>query len=286
MQRIIDTHIHIWDIERAEYPWLKGDTSILNRTWNIDEIENERRALGVSAGVLVQASRNSEDTALMLETAERKDWINGVVGWLPLLDTNKTQQLLEKKFLNEKYFKGVRHQIHDERDTKWLLQPTVIESLKLISKNNIPYDVVGILPEHIETAIEVGNKVPELKMVFDHLNAPPIATEEKFGRWGELIIEASRNKNFYAKISGLGTASGNFKGRTADDIKPYIEFVLQHFGADRCFCGGDWPVSMLADSYTNTWKTIKEIVSDLVRDEYRDKIFFSNANSFYNLGVQ
>ena len=142
------------------------------------------------------------------------------------------------------------------------------------------------MPEHIETAIEVGNKVPELKMVFDHLNAPPIATEEKFGRWGELITEASRNKNFYAKISGLGTASGNFKGRTADDIKPYIEFVLQHFSADRCFCGGDWPVSMLADSYTNTWKTIKEIVSDLVRDEYRDKIFFSNANSFYNLGVQ
>ena len=286
MQRIIDTHIHIWDIVRVEYPWLKGDTSILNRTWNIDEIENERKAIGVLAGVLVQASGNSEDTALMLETAERKDWINGVVGWLPLLDTNKTQLLLEKKFLKEKYFKGVRHQIHDERDAKWLLQPAVIESLKLLSKNNIPYDVVGILPEHIETAIEVGNKVPELKMVFDHLNAPPIATEEKFGRWGELITEASRNKNFYAKISGLGTASGNFKGRTADDIKPYIEFVLQHFSADRCFCGSDWPVSMLADSYTNTWKTIKEIVSDLVRDEYRDKIFFSNANLFYNLGVQ
>ena len=62
-------------------------------------------------------------------------------------------------------------------------------------------------------------------MVFDHLSQPPIATNEKFGSWGELMKEASQHKNFYAKISGLGTASGNFKNRNADDIKPYIEFA-------------------------------------------------------------
>jgi len=43
MQRIIDTHIHIWDFSRADYPWLKGDTSILNRTYSISEIEEERK---------------------------------------------------------------------------------------------------------------------------------------------------------------------------------------------------------------------------------------------------
>jgi len=33
--RIIDTHIHIWDFERASYDWLKNDTSILNRNYDI-----------------------------------------------------------------------------------------------------------------------------------------------------------------------------------------------------------------------------------------------------------
>ena len=283
--RIIDTHVHIWDLDKAQYSWLQGDNSILNRTWRIEEIENGRKEAGVTAGVLVQASGNIEDTELMLETAYKTEWICGIVGWLPLRDTKATQQLLEERFLKEKYFKGVRHQIHDEKDTKWLLQPAVIESLKLLASFDLPYDVVGILPSHIETAIGVADKIPELRMVFDHLNWPPIPTKEKFGKWGELMKIAAPHKNLYAKISGLGTASGNFQDRTADDIKPYVEFVLQHFGAERCFCGGDWPVSMLANNYIQTWQTTKDILNDLLNDEEKVKVLSSNANNFYKLGL-
>ena len=283
--RIIDTHVHIWDLEKAEYPWLQGDTSILNRTWRIEEIEKDRKEAGITAGVLVQASGNLEDSELMLETAHKTDWIRGIVGWLPLMDTKATQQLLEEIFLKEKYFKGVRHQIHDEKDPKWLLQPAVIESLKLLASFDIPYDVVGILPSHIQTVIEVADKIPGLRMVFDHLNWPPIPRKEKFGRWGDLIKIAAQRKNLYAKISGLGTASGDFQDRTTDDIKPYVKFVLEHFGPERCFCGGDWPVSMLANNYIKTWQTTKDILNDLLNDVQKDKVLFSNANNFYKLGL-
>ena len=283
--RIIDTHVHIWDLEKAEYPWLQGDTSILNRTWRIEEIEKDRKEAGITAGVLVQASGNLEDSELMLETAYKTDWIRGIVGWLPLMDPKATQQLLEEIFLKEKYFKGVRHQIHDEKDPKWLLQPAVIESLKLLASFDIPYDVVGILPSHIQTVIEVADKIPGLRMVFDHLNWPPIPTKEKFGRWGDLIKIAAQRKNLYAKISGLGTASVDFQDRTTDDIKPYVKFVLEHFGPERCFCGGDWPVSMLANNYIKTWQTTKDILNDLLNDVQKDKVLFSNANNFYKLGL-
>ena len=283
--RMIDTHVHIWDLEKAQYPWLQGENSILNRTWRIEEIENDRKKAGVTAGVLVQASGNIEDTELMLESAYKTDWICGVVGWLPLMDTKATQRLLEERFLEEKYFKGARHQVHDEKDPKWLLQPAVIESLKLLASFDLPYDVVGILPSHIETVIEVAGKVPGLRMVFDHLNGPPIPAKEKFGRWGELMKIAAQHNNLYAKISGLGTASGNFQNREAEDIKPYVEFVLQHFGTDRCFCGSDWPVSMLVNNYIKTWQITKDILNDLLNDEEKDKVFFSNANNFYKLGL-
>jgi L-fuconolactonase len=283
--KIIDTHVHIWDLKKADYPWLKDDTSILNRTWKIEELENERKEAGITAGVLVQASGNLEDTELMLETAQRTDWITGVVVWLPLTDPGEVQRLLEERFLKEKYFKGIRHQIHDEKDSQWLLQPQVVESLKILSSYEIPYDVVGIMPEHIETVLKVAKKIPDLKMVFDHLNWPPIPTKERFGRWGELLKEAARNKNLYAKISGLGTSSGNFQNRTADDIKPYVDFVLQHFETDRCFCGGDWPVSMLVNNYIQSWQITKDILNSLLNDEEKNKVFFSNANKFYNLGL-
>lgn len=281
--KIIDTHVHVWDLERAEYPWLKGDRSILNRTWRIEEIEKERKDADVFAGVLLQASGNLEDTELMLETASKTDWIRGIVAWLPLMDPTATQKLLEEKFLRENYFKGVRHQIHDEKDPRWLLQPTVLESLKILAAYKIPYDIVGILPAHIETVLKVAEKIPGLKMVFDHLNWPPISTKEKFGNWDELMRIAARHKNLYAKISGLGTASGDFKDRTVNDIKPYVEFVLDHFGIERCFCGSDWPVSMLANNYIQTWGLTKNILSDLLNEAEKEKVFFFNANSFYNL---
>lgn len=285
IKKIVDTHVHVWDLNRAEYPWLQGDRSILNKTWHIEQVEEERKQAGITAGVLVQASGSMDDTLVMLETAYKTEWIKGVVCWLPLMDTNEIRELVEETFLEEDYFKGVRHQIHDEKDPRWLLQSPVIESLEILAAYDIPYDVVAVLPEHIETALEVAKKIPGLRMVFDHLSQPPIGTKEKFGKWGALMSEAARHTNFYAKISGLGTASGNFQNRTADDIRPYVEFALQHFGADRCFCGGDWPVSMLADSYTGTWQTNKDILQSLLSEKEQEKVLHSNAQQFYDLEI-
>ena len=283
MQKIIDTHIHVWDLQRAQYQWLKNDTSILKQTWHIGQLAEAKTAAGITSGILVQASGNKEDTELMLETAHKTAWIEGVVCWLPLADTEKTQELLDKKYLSEKYIKGVRHQIHDEPDAKWLLQPSVISSLKVLAQKNIPYDVVAVLPQHIETALEVAHKIPELKMVFDHLSQPPIKTKERFGVWGDLMKAASEHKNFYAKISGLGTTSGNFENWNAEEVKPYIAFALEHFGTDRCFCGGDWPVALLAGSYTKVWNVYTSVVNSLVNKKDSENIFYNNAQQFYNL---
>jgi L-fuconolactonase len=285
MMNIVDTHVHVWDIQQAEYPWLQNDTSILNQTWKIEQLEEARQDAGITSGILVQAGGNLMDTDLMLETAKKTGWIKGVVCWLPLTDIEETAFLLEEQFLMEDYFVGVRHQIHDEKDSKWLLQPDVIENLKKLAAENIPYDVVAVHPAHIETALEVAHRIPELRMVFDHLSQPPISTKEKFGRWGELMKEASQHKNFHAKISGLGTASGKFANRQAGDIQPYIEFALNHFGVDRCFCGGDWPVSMLAGSYTDIWNIYKEILQQLLTKSEQQKVLGENAHQFYNIQV-
>lgn len=281
-QRILDTHVHIWNFERAEYSWLKGNTSILNRSYYVEELEEERNKAGVTDGVLVQAANNFEDTDWMLEVAANTDWIRGVVGWLPLTSPQETAKALGEKYYNQKYFKGIRHLIHDEPDTKWLLQKEVLESLQILSDYHLPYDVVGVLPEHIETVIAVAERVPSLKMVFDHLNQPPIAAKEKFGRWGELMKEVAKNPNFYAKISGLGLTSKN-PGWSKNDIQPYVEFVLEYFGIDRCFCGGDWPVSLLTGGYSRTWNVYCEVFDSLLNEEQQQKVYYENAVAFYQL---
>lgn len=279
---IIDTHVHIWNFEKAEYAWLKNDRSVLNRNYLIEELLPEQETAGITSGVLVQAANNFEDTNWMLEVAETNPWIRGVVGWLPLMDPAGTAVAL-KEYLGNPYFKGVRHLIHDELDPRWLLQPEVLQSLSVLAAYDVPYDVVGVTTDHLRTALEVAQKVPELRLMLDHLNQPPIATGERFGEWGDLMKEAAAHKNFYVKISGLGTASHKGLEWTASDIEPYVDFVLEQFGENRCCCGGDWPVSLMAGSYVQTWQQYRKILSARLDSVTIEKVLCKNAIAFYNL---
>lgn len=281
MSRLVDTHIHVWNFTQAEYPWLKGNTSILNRTYDLNELEPQRTTIGVTAGVLVQAANNAEDTAWMIRTAESHPWITGIVGWLPLQDPAATARILEKEYVPGAKLKGARHLIHDEPDPQWLLQDSVLESLGLLAANDIPYDLVGILPAHIETALAVAEKWPTLRMVFDHCNQPPIGRIDR--QWEALMTTAATHPNFYAKLSGLGTAARKGDAWTAADLEPGIEFILDHFGTHRCFCGGDWPVSLLAGSYERTWTAYRTLIEKKVDQQAQDRLWYHNAERFYKL---
>jgi L-fuconolactonase len=279
---IIDSHVHIWNFAKANYEWLKNDTSVLNRNYEIEELQSEVKKTAITGGVLVQAANNFEDTNWMLRVANETAFVKGVVGWMPLKNPSFTATAL-KEYLGNPYFKGVRHLIHDEPDPQWLLQPTVIQSLSVLAAYDVPYDVVGVTSQHLITALEVAQKVPELRLMLDHMNQPPIASGDKFGEWGELMKAAASHKNFYVKISGLGTCSKKGSAWSADDIEPYVEFVLKHFGENRCCCGGDWPVSLLAGSYHETWQQYLKVLSKRLRDADLQKVVHDNAVTFYNL---
>jgi len=66
-------------------------------------------------------------------------------------------------------------------------------------------------------------------------------------------------------------------------LKPFVEFALQHFGEDRCFCGGDWPVSLLAGGYAETWKMYITLLEELLPPDGQEKVLYKNAKEFYNL---
>lgn len=282
---VIDTHIHSWNFARARYAWLEGNTSLLNRDYDIAELEPARINAGITGGVLVQAANNLDDTNYLLDTAAATPWLKGVVGWLPLTDPVLTENVLRETYAANPYFKGVRHLIHDEADPRWLLQPAVLESLRVLAHHQLSYDLVGVQPEHIETALAVAEQVPALQMIFDHCNQPPIAQAALYGRWGELMKAAAAHPQLHVKISGLGVTAQKGDHWTAADILPYVSFVLEHFGVDRACCGGDWPVCLLAGSYENAWKNYKEVLTSLLDTGALEKVFYTNAVGFYRLAV-
>ena len=280
---IIDTHMHIWDLVKVHYSWLQGDTSILARNFLPIELYPQLSKVNVTSAVLVQAANNLEDTELMLNAASQNDWIKGVVGWVPLDDPKKTLTLIENWKSTHTYLKGIRHLIHNEANDHWLLQDRVIESLKILADHRITYDIVGVKEAHIKAAVTVAEKIPTLNLVLDHLNNPPITNHVAMAIWRSDVKVASQHKNIYAKISGLGIASGQFENWTTADIQASIEYALEHFGVEHCFCGGDWPVSLLAGGYLKTMNAYREVIENCLPVADQEKVFNKNAALFYKL---
>jgi L-fuconolactonase len=279
-QPIIDTHQHSWDLDRVAYPWLTPDFGPIARTYLPSELEPQLRPAGVTATVMVQSANSYADTEFMFEQAAAYPWIIGVVGWAPLLYPDVAGRALER-YARNPLFRGIRHLIHNEADPRWLLQDRVIESLRMLAGRGLTFDVVATLPEHVACILVLSERIPDLKMVIDHLGQPPVATQG-LGRWGEDLKIAAANPNVYGKISGLGTTTGDWAGWTAADLKPYIHYAVETFGVDRCMCGGDWPVSVLAGGYVKAWTAYRSILRELSSAE-QAAVFSKTAAKFYGV---
>ncbi len=277
---IVDAHQHFWNLDRVAYPWLVPEYGPIYRTFEPDELEPQLKAAGVDKTVLVQSMDSYEDTAAMLGMADRLSWIGGVVGWVPLLRPDEAAKRLEG-FSRVKAFKGMRHLIHTEADPDWVVQDVVIESLRILASFGLTFDVVAVFPNHLKHVPTLCEKVPNLKMVIDHLAKPPYPDSSAMRVWEAQFAAAAQSTNVYAKISGLNTAAGKADW-TAADIQPGIDFALKHFGANRLMFGGDWPVAILAGDYAKVWAETGKALAHLSQFE-RDAILGGTATAFYQL---
>jgi L-fuconolactonase len=279
--KIVDAHQHVWNLDRVSYPWLTPEYGPICRTFELDELEPQLKRGGVDATILVQAADSYDDTEYMFEVAENYGFVAGVVGWVPLTDPDEAAEALDL-FERNPRFKGVRHLIHEESDPDWLLQDTVMESLKLLAQKNMTFDVVAVLPRHLEHVSTIAERIPDLRLVIDHLAKPPIK-EGGWEPWASLIAGAAEHPNVCGKVSGLNTAADP-ESWSAKDLKPYIDHTLEHFGATRLMFGSDWPVAILAGDYQKVWEETNETIADLDRPE-KEAILGGTAISFYELAL-
>jgi L-fuconolactonase len=279
MEMNVDAHQHFWNLERVAYPWLSGADGPIFRTIEAPELEPQLREAGMDRTVLVQAANSAEDTAYMLEVADRYEWVGGVVGWVPLCDPDEAGRQLERLCRHPK-FKGVRHLIHNEADPDWVVQDRVLAGLQVLASFGLPFDVVAVFPHHLRHVPTLAERVPGLRMVIDHLAKPPIRTRE-MEPWAGQLAAAAAYPQVYAKVSGLNTAA-DWETWGAADLLPYVEHALDVFGPGRLMFGSDWPVLTLAGDYARVWRETLAVLAPLGVQE-RSQILGATAARFYGL---
>lgn len=274
----IDAHQHFWHLGRLRYSWPTPNQAVLYRTFDPRDLWPHLAAARIARTVVVQAAHDEAETEYLLDLAERYPWIAGVVGWVPLDQPERAHRLLER-FGRRAKFVGVRHLIHEESDPEWLLRAPVTEGLRVLAAWRVPFDVVAQFPRHLRLVPVVAERVPELRMVIDHLAKPPIRARV-WEPWATQLAEAARCPMVYAKISGLITEAA--ETWTAADLAPYVDHALSHFGPRRLMFGSDWPVLLAAGSYERVVAATEQLLGRLDTDD-QAWIFGRTAALFYGL---
>jgi len=272
---VIDSHLHLWDLQRSEYSWITPELGPLHTTIDADRAAAELAAVGVDRAVLVQAEDSTTDTEFMLEVAAEREWVAGVVGWVQLDDPAVAAAQLDR-FAADPAFRGVRHLVHDDPRDDFLALPAVRTSLRLLAERGLPFDVPDAWPRHLTAIAELAGELPELTVVLDHLGKPPHGRPD-FPDWRKAFTAVAARPNTVAKVSGLQVRGEPF---TAAGIRPAWETALELFGPDRLLWGSDWPMTLLTAGYTGTWEVMAELLGELT-DEERCKILTDNALRVY-----
>ncbi|GGD29946.1 metal-dependent hydrolase [Microbacterium faecale] len=277
---IIDAHQHVWDPARGDYGWLAGEPDSINRAFTLEELLPELRAAGVDRVVQVQSADHVQDTELMLESAARHEEVAAIVAYAPLGRPDDAARIVES-WRGNSLMVGVRNLIHNMPDPSWLLRPEVDEGLGILERAGLTFDLVSVLPRHLELVPIISERHPDLRIVIDHLSKPPIGAEER-EPWWSLIGAAAENPNVFGKVSGLYPSVGDPAGGTSDLVAPFFDRALELFGSERLMYGGDWPISVVAGGYTRVWQTLQPLFNTLgTRD--RERVLGGTAAEFYRI---
>jgi L-fuconolactonase len=273
----VDAHHHLWDLTVRDQDWISQDW-VIRRNFGVPDLLSA--ATGFDRTVLVQTITVPEETPEFLAIAEATDLIGAVTGWVDLTSPSVADDLAAlTDSPNGRWLRGIRHQVQSEPDPRWLCRPDVRRGLQAVSSADLLYELL-VVPDQLPAAVDTVAAFPSAPFVLDHC-AKPLITTGSLEPWASSIRQLARFENATCKLSGLVTEA-DWAQWTVDDLRPYVDVVLEAFGPARLMFGSDWPVCLLASSYADVVGAASDLTASLSESE-REDVFGGTATRVYGL---
>jgi L-fuconolactonase len=278
----IDAHQHYWRPERGDYGWMPPDNPVLTRTYAPRDLEPIMKQAKIDATVLVQAAPTVAETEYMLGIADATPSVGKVVGWIDFEKPDDRRHL--ERLKHHPKFAGVRPMIQDIADDGWMLRADVQWAYEALVELDLTFDALGF-SRHLKNFLTILTRYPDMRAVIDHCMKPQIrdhgTARDEFRFWADGMSLLARETNACCKLSGIVTEAN--AGWTVDDLRPYVEHVLETFGPERVMWGSDWPVCRLRAEH-NEWRGAAEILCQGLSAPERISVFGGTAACFYRIG--
>lgn len=279
---IIDTHQHLWDLNKFKLPWVKkGDA--LDRDYLMSDYLEATKGLNVVKTIYmevdVEPSQQQAEADFVSEVCKsgKTPMVAAVVSGRP---ASEGFAKYVTPFKGSPYIKGLRQVLHGpSTPAGYCLDERFVKGIRLLGELGLSFDLC-MRPTELADAAKLIDACPDTRFILDHCGNAPVQTKDR-SQWEKDIAEVAKRKSVVCKVSGIvaSAAPGKWK---ADDLAPIVRHTMDVFGPDRVMFGGDWPVCTLAATFAQWVSALKEIVRDRTEEEQR-KLFHDNAMRVYRL---
>jgi L-fuconolactonase len=275
---VIDGHQHFWATARGDYGWLTPELAPIFRDFGPADLAPHLQAHGIAQTVLVQAAPTAAETDWMLDLAARTPSVMAVVGWADFEAKDAAGRIAA--LARHPKLRALRPMLQDLPDDAWMLRDSLLPAYGAIIESGLCFDAL-VMPKHLGHLIRLAERLPDLRVVIDHAAKPAIAAWQlgglEFRAWSA-NLRALAATGAYCKLSGLATEAA--RGWQVDDLRPYFDVLMRHFGPSKLVWGSDWPVLLLNGTY-NAWRHATDALLAELPSPDRNAILGGNAAVFY-----
>jgi L-fuconolactonase len=286
---IIDTHLHIWDMDSLKYSAFDGHP-LFGKSYHIEDYQRDCGDVEVEAMVFVECFADFTETGgqyideikFVEESANRDPRIAGIVPMAPLEWGGRVEPMLSKMQANHPTVKGIRRIMEFDEDPRGLtLSADFIEGVNMLHKFGWHFEI-NVNFTQMDFIREFVQHIPDVPMILDHCGKPGIK-EGALAQYRNDIRDLATHSNMWIKLSDLPPYADP-DNWTDDDLRPYIDATIETFGFERTIYAGDWPICLQATSLTRWIATLDKALAGASEEQLR-KFYRNNANEFYRLGL-
>jgi predicted TIM-barrel fold metal-dependent hydrolase len=281
MPRIVDTHVHLWDLNRFRLPWLEKN-SPLARSHVIKDYQTAIDGLNVVKGVYMEVDVDPKqqvaEAEYVLDICRQANTplVAAVIGGRP---ANDDFQKYLQRFRGNRFLKGVRQVLHNpSAKAGFCLTPAFVRGVQQLGDAGLCFDLC-MRPGEIGDAVKLVETCKNTRFILDHCGNGPVYAKNRT-QWQRDMERLARLTNVVCKVSGIVVQARD--RWTAADLAPVINHTLTAFGPDRVMFAGDWPVCTLKATYRQWVEALRTIVRNRPAADNR-KLFHDNAVRFYGL---
>ena len=264
---IVDAHHHLWDLDRAGYPWLRepgdpattawiGDYRAIRRSFLADEYSLDASRCGIVKSVHVEASRGTrhavDETRWLEATAALVGFPTAIVASADLSAPGVAARLDEH--LASPRLRGIRNVRmggFEERAFR--------RGFAALEERGLTFDA-NLRMEEATSLIDLAASFPATTIAINNLTNPPALDGTALARWTLAMQPLADAPNVFMKISGVGMAD---HGWTTERIRPWLVRAIEIFSPDRCMFGSNWPVDSLYADLPDLAGAVGSIVGEL-----------------------